>query len=110
MDGTHDTIRIGDTMTVDFNALGMTADLFKVFSNETRLGIIALLSKRAHNVGEMAELLSIDQGSLSQQLRTMRYMGVVESERKGHHVIYTLKDENIREIFQCGHKYTLSSG
>ena len=96
-------------MTIDFSALGITADLFKVFSNETRLGIIALLSKRAHNVGEMADLLSIDQGSLSQQLRTMRYMGVVESQRKGHHVIYTLKDDSIRDIFQCGHKHTLNS-
>lgn len=50
----------------------------------------------------MAEVLGIDQATLSQQLKNLRYMNIVKTRRDGHCVIYSLKDQSIKEVFKSG--------
>lgn len=75
-------------------------DLFGIFSDLTRLRIIDLLIEGAHNVQSICESLNLKQSTVSHQLRLLRERNVVKFERDGKHVIYSLKDEHVKTIYQ----------
>ena len=86
------------------------AELFKALSVESRIRIIELLRQRGPlGVNEMAEALGITPSAVSQHLRTLRYAGLVRSERKGYclpydidHAAMTHCKELINEVCSCG--------
>ena len=64
--------------------------ILKVLANEDRLLILCQLSQGARNVGELEELLGIQQPTLSQQLTVLREEKLVMTERKGKFIYYSL--------------------
>lgn len=79
-----------------------TVALFKIFSDETRLRIIQLLIQDEHCVQDIYEQLHMSQSSISHQLRLLREKNLVKTRRDGKHIIYSLKDEHIKKIFEMG--------
>jgi ArsR family transcriptional regulator len=71
------------------------AELFKILSVDKRIEIIELLKKEPMNVGSLAAKLEISQSAVSQHLRVLKGSGLVDNERKGYHVIYTLNEETL---------------
>ena len=61
----------------------------------TRILILYLLSEKGMFVNEMAEALNIPQSSISRHLRILRERSLVETERQGTAVLYTLPDKRI---------------
>lgn len=82
--------------------LGDLTDLFSVFSNKTRLRIVCALAMSRTCVTDLSDILKINQTTVSHQLRLLRNLGVVDCERDGKIIYYSLKNEIINEIILKG--------
>jgi ArsR family transcriptional regulator, arsenate/arsenite/antimonite-responsive transcriptional repressor len=64
--------------------------LFKAFSDETRLRILNLLAQRQHCVCEFQDILRVPQPTISRHLAYLRRCGLVEEHRNGKFILYAL--------------------
>lgn len=64
--------------------------LLKALANPDRLLLLCQLSQGERNVGELEELLGIQQPTLSQQLAVLRREGLVETRRDGKQIHYRI--------------------
>ena len=74
------------------------ASSFKLFTNETRLKIIILLSKRKLPVYKIKEELDIPQPSVSHHLNVLKEKGLINSVRQGS-CVYHFLDEKLFKLF-----------
>jgi DNA-binding transcriptional ArsR family regulator len=80
--------------------MNKAAELFKLLSVDTRLEIIELLKKKAWNVNSLAQKLGITQSAVSQHLRLLKAAGLVEDERQGYSICYSLNREVLEKCRQ----------
>ncbi|MDR3215180.1 MAG: metalloregulator ArsR/SmtB family transcription factor [Bacilli bacterium] len=78
------------------------AEFFKVFSDSTRLKILALLFQKRLCVHEIALLTNMSQSSISHQLKILRHFNLVKYEKEGKHIFYQLADNHVEMIFKNG--------
>jgi DNA-binding transcriptional ArsR family regulator len=78
------------------------ADLFKVFSDSTRVKILCALLRAEMCVCDIAALLGMSKSAISHQLRTLRQTRLVKYRREGKAVYYSLEDEHVGTIFDQG--------
>ncbi|MDR1315637.1 MAG: metalloregulator ArsR/SmtB family transcription factor [Spirochaetales bacterium] len=78
------------------------ADLFKVFSDSTRVKILCALLRAEMCVCDIAALLGMSKSAISHQLRTLRQTRLVKYRREGKVVYYSLEDEHVGNIFAQG--------
>jgi len=64
--------------------------VFKAFSDEIRLRILALLAREELCVAELMAALALPQSTVSRHLATLRQAGLVEDQRQGVYVRYRL--------------------
>jgi len=64
--------------------------LFKAFSDETRLRILNLLARREHCVCEFQAILRVPQPRISRHLAYLRRTGLVEMSKHGKWITYSL--------------------
>ena len=64
--------------------------LMRVMSNPDRLLLLCQLSQGERRVGELEELLDIQQPTLSQQLAVLREESLVTTRRDGKQVYYSI--------------------
>ena len=76
------------------------AEMFKVFSDETRLRIICSLLNEELCVCDLCELLNLNQSTVSHQLQILRTSKLVKYRKEGKQVYYTLEDEHIDAILR----------
>lgn len=79
--------------------LAEMADLFKIFSDSTRIRILSALEHAEMCVCDISALLSMTQSAISHQLRVLKQANLVGNRRKGRIVYYHLKDDHVRSIF-----------
>jgi DNA-binding transcriptional ArsR family regulator len=77
------------------------AGIFKLFSVEPRVRIILALKRRGMCVTEITSQLGISQEATSQQLRVLRDAGIVNFQKKGFHVYYSLDKQNTATIHKA---------
>lgn len=78
------------------------AELFKVFGDSTRAGILSALEISDLCVSELAELLGLTISAVSHQLRVLRTAKLVKATKSGKDVIYSLDDNHVNLILECG--------
>lgn len=78
------------------------ADLFKVFSDSTRLKILRLLYNGEFNVNDIAKQLSMNQSAISHQLQKLRTFKLIKSRRDGQTIYYSLNDDHVYQIIGQG--------
>lgn len=78
------------------------ADLFKAFSDTTRIKILFALMGRDLPVNEIAEAVGCSQSAVSHQLRTLKQARLVRAERAGKNVIYALSDNHVYTMLAQG--------
>jgi DNA-binding transcriptional ArsR family regulator len=66
------------------------AELLKALADESRLGVVQALLDGPLHVHELGTKLEIEQSLLSHHLRALRSAGLVEAERDGKTVLYSL--------------------
>ena len=78
------------------------ADFFKVFGDSTRIRIMCALFERELNVCCIADIVGMEQSTVSHQLRVLRQENLVKVRRDGKQSYYSLEDEHIKLIFEMG--------
>lgn len=76
------------------------AELFKILSVDKRIEIIELLKKEPMSVNALAEVLRITQSAVSQHLRVLKGSGLVEAERQGYWIYYSLNRDALEKCRQ----------
>lgn len=75
----------------------MTAT-FDILADESRRRILDVLVEEERPVGELAEILTLSQPSVSKHLRVLRDAGLVEARTDAQRRIYRVRPEPLREI------------
>ena len=88
--------------------LRQLANVFFLFADETRLKIISALALSNMCVGDLSQSLSINQTTLSHQLRALKNFDIVADKREGKSIVYSLKNDFVCNIMNDAVDYILS--
>ncbi|MBR5336357.1 MAG: winged helix-turn-helix transcriptional regulator [Lachnospiraceae bacterium] len=78
------------------------ADLFKIFSNSTRLQILHALVEGEKSVTDICEEVGMQQSAISHQLSLLKQNRLVKTRREGKSIYYSLLDSHILTIIKQG--------
>ena len=81
------------------------ADLYKAYSDPTRVKILWALHCREMCVCDLAVLLNMTKSAISHQLKTLRMSNLVRYNRQGKVVYYSLADDHVKDIFKRGFEH-----
>jgi len=82
------------------------AELLKVLANENRLSILCCLMKCPMTVGEILKYTpKITQSALSQHLTLLKAHGILDFDKSGQNVTYSIADGRVNEIIILLKKY-----
>lgn len=83
--------------SIESKQVASLSSLLKLVSEESRLKLLCILQKGNHCVCEMMEHINLSQSLISHHLKDLKEAGIVEDEKKGLRVYYSLtkKGENI---------------
>ena len=80
-------------------------NFFSIFGDGTRIKILSALAIARMCVTDLANAIGINQTTVSHQLRILKNVGAVKSERVGKVIFYSIGDEKINEIMLWGVEY-----
>ena len=78
------------------------ADLFKAFSDTTRVKLLYALMEGELCVADLVEKTGATQSAVSHQLRGLKQMDLIRCRKEGKQVIYFLADDHVYTILQMG--------
>ena len=78
------------------------ADFYKIFGDTTRIKILYALDKRDLCVCDISSILNMTVSAVSHQLKTLRDSNLVKTRREGKSIFYSLSDDHVRKIIDCG--------
>lgn len=81
-------------MNTDVVNIEKAAAIFKLLGDRTRLTMMKILENNDCCVCEFVEIFQASQPSISQHLRKLRDIGLVEEERRGQWIFYSMNKEN----------------
>lgn len=74
------------------------AELFKVLSSASRLGLLRRIEEQSRTVSALAEAMGMSQPLTSQHLRSLRQAGLVKTSRSGKAIVYRLADLHVSHV------------
>lgn len=77
------------------------ARIAKALAHPTRLFLLDVLQERELSVGEMTELASVDQSTVSKHLAILRDAGFVVAEKQGSMNVYSIRCRCLDGFFGC---------
>lgn len=83
------------------------SNMFKLFSDNTRLRIICSILNTELCVCDLCELLELNQSTVSHQLQLLRNANLVKYRREGKQIFYSLQDEHIEKIISLSLEHIL---
>ncbi|MCK7534225.1 MAG: metalloregulator ArsR/SmtB family transcription factor [Marinilabiliales bacterium] len=83
------------------NIFRLQAQLLKALANEARLKIVDRLAKGECSVGQLTEVVDLDQSTVSKHLALLRANGIVSDRRDGNVVHYKLLTPCVLHFFSC---------
>lgn len=86
---------IEENRKLDRAALEEVAEMFRVFSEATRLAIVQELKSGEHSVNQLVEALDCTQANVSKQLRVLHDAGLLARQKRGNQVFYSINDDVI---------------
>lgn len=76
------------------------ADLFKTLADPVRIHLLEMLAERDHEVGELiAAFSTVDATTVNGHLHELRHERLVDVQRTGHEVIYSLHAPRVASLF-----------
>ena len=88
-------------MIEDRKVLEEAAEMLKAIAHPVRLCMVRRLWRKGTcNVTYMQECLDLPQSTISQQMGKLRQAGIIEGERQGLEVWYSLTDDRVRRILE----------
>jgi len=77
------------------------ARIIKAMAHPTRLFLVDELSRGEHCVCELTEMIGADVSTVSKHLAILRNAGVVQDEKRGAQVYYSLRCPCVLNFFSC---------
>jgi len=90
---------------LDEHTAAHVAELFRAFSDTSRVRIMSVLVNGKRNVSGLAQMVGISESAVSHHMRGLRQMRLVSSRKEGKEVYYFLEDEHVIHLFQQGVKH-----
>jgi ArsR family transcriptional regulator len=87
---------------LDEHTAAHVAELFRSFSDTSRVRILYALVEQEMNTSKLAELIGLTESAVSHHLRGLRQMHIVQARREGKEVYYSVIDQHIVALFQQG--------
>ena len=78
------------------------AELFRAFSDTSRVRIMSALLGGEKNVTALAELVGVSESAVSHHMRGLRQMRLVVARRDGKEVFYSIEDPHIVTLLKQG--------
>jgi DNA-binding transcriptional ArsR family regulator len=86
-------------------AVQQAAEFLRSIGSSHRLMILCLLTDGAKSVTQLCEAIGARQSLVSQHLTRLRLDGLVQSDRQGHFVHYSLTDTPAKDIVAILHAH-----
>lgn len=83
------------------------AVFYKIFSDTTRVKILYALDKSDLCVCDISALLNMSISAVSHQLKILRDSYLVKTKREGKVIYYSLADEHVQKMIECGLEHIL---
>ena len=87
----------------DKKRLAMTAELFKAIGHPDRLAMLEKLAEKPWCVCDLAADLDLNKSVASKHLSLLHDIGLIELEKKGTQVIYTLVVPCVIDMGKCSY-------
>lgn len=87
---------------VDEQTAAYIAELFRAFSDPTRVRLISAMVSGEQSVGALAQAIQLSESAVSHQLRVLRQLRLVRARKAGRQVFYSLLDEHVRDLYLRG--------
>lgn len=84
----------------------MGGEAFKALADPTRRHILELLRTKDLTAGEIAEHFDMTKPSLSHHLNTLKTAGLVDAERDGQNIIYSLNTSVLQDLMSWFYTFT----
>jgi DNA-binding transcriptional ArsR family regulator len=85
-------------MKLDAIQLERVANLFRAFSEASRLAIVQELKSGERSVSDIVDALPTSQANVSKQLKMLHEAGVVSRRKEGTQVLYQIADPMVFEL------------
>jgi ArsR family transcriptional regulator, nickel/cobalt-responsive transcriptional repressor len=90
--------RVSTTRRLDAASAKVVATTLQALATPSRLLILGRLHEGEATVGELAEAVGMEQSAVSHQLRLLRNLGLVDGERRGRSIVYSLYDNHVAQL------------
>lgn len=90
--------RVSATSGLDLASAKAVATTLQALATPSRLLILGRLREGSATVGELAEAVEMEQSAVSHQLRLLRNLGLVDGERHGRTIVYSLYDNHVAQL------------
>ena len=87
---------------LDEHTAAHVAELFRSFSDTSRVRILSAIIEQELNTSTIAETLGLTELVVSHHLRGLRQTRIVQARRDGKEVYYSVIDPHIVALFQQG--------
>jgi DNA-binding transcriptional ArsR family regulator len=77
-----------------------TTDVFNAIAEARRREILELLADRERPVGDIVEMLRLEQPSVSKHLRVLRDVDLVRARREGRQMLYRTNADAIKPLHE----------
>ena len=91
-----------DALILNEHTAAHVAELFRAFSDTSRVRILSVLVSGKMNVSALAKTVGISESAVSHHMRGLRQMRLVTSRIECKEVYYVVEDEHIIHLFQQG--------
>lgn len=71
---------------------------FKALADPTRRQILKLLREKDRTAGEIADFFNMSKPSISHHLNALKHAGLIQDERKGQFILYSLDSTVLEEV------------
>lgn len=78
------------------------AQIVKAMAHPTRLFIVDELGRNGERcVNELTEMVGVDMSTVSRHLAMLKNAGIIEDEKRGAQVYYSLRVKCVLDFFEC---------
>ena len=75
---------------------------FSIFADPTRVKMLSALAISEMCVTDLSRVLEINQTTISHQLRLLKNLGIVKSDRQGKIIFYSLVNDTVNDVMLKG--------
>ncbi|MEY9844207.1 ArsR/SmtB family transcription factor [Streptacidiphilus sp. MAP5-3] len=96
----HGMNRISSSARERLDAVGATAvaTTLQALATPSRLLILAQLQEGPCAASDLADAVGMERSACSHQLRLLRNLGLVNAERRGRSIVYSLYDNHVADL------------